>query len=131
MDLVDLLNHLSIDEKMALITNRVEQYFYSLFVAQIPLEYSNETLKRTRSNPHLVSGFKFLVETNETIVADFFLDEIDYVVINPNGVAAKADHVLHASCVIDVMKLSLGVEVGKDVGRKEMFDRVSPAAAVL
>jgi len=118
MDLVDLLNHLSIDEKMALITNRVEQHFYSLFVAHIPLEYSNETLQRPRSNPHLISGFKFFVQTNESIVADFSLDEIDYVVINPNGSAAKTDYVLHASGVIDVMKLSVSLEVGKDVGRK-------------
>ena len=71
MDLVDLLNHLSIDEQMALIINRVEEYFYSLFVAHMPLEYSDETLKRTRSNPHLVSRFKFLMETNQSVIADF------------------------------------------------------------
>ena|SRR5689334_11530706 len=130
MGLVDLLNHLSVDQETALIINRVEQYFYSLFVAHVSLEYSNETLKRTRSDLHLVSRFQLFMETNESVVADFFLDEIDYFVVNPNGVATKADYMLHASGVVDVVKLSVSAEVGKDVGREEMFDCVSRATVL-
>lgn len=103
---------------MALIIYCVEEYSYSVFVPCPSLEYTDEALKRTRINPYSVSNLKFFVRANEPILSHPCSDKTYYFVIDSNRAAAEADHILHASRVIDLMKLRTGNKVRKDVTGK-------------
>ena len=115
---IHLLNHLSINQKMALILHCVEKDSYSVFILCRPLEYADKAFKRAGTNLNPVSRLQFLVPADEPIPIYLCPDETDHVVIDRNRTAAEADHVQHASRVIDLTKLPAGIKVGKDVTGK-------------
>jgi hypothetical protein len=52
---------------------------------------------------------------NESVVAYPLPDHADDGFVDWNRMAAEANDVLNASCVIDLMKLPIDVEAGEDV----------------
>jgi hypothetical protein len=107
--------HLSIDHKMALINYCVEKYSHSVSILKVPLEYSDQVLERARGNRNLVSKLELFAESNESILIHLFSDKIYDFVIDGSRPAAEADHILHASRILDLMKQPTGIKVRKDV----------------
>jgi hypothetical protein len=88
------------------------------------LKDADEASKRTGINSHPVSSLKVLILANKSIFIKAFFDELDYLVINRNRLAAETDHVMDAARKLDAMKLSNGVEARKNVTRKQRLGDV-------
>jgi len=115
--LINSLYQISIDQKRALIIQRVEKYLYSIGALYIPVENADEVLKRPEINSNLIPKLKFLVQANESILGCLGLHEIDYSVIYGNRIRAEADYVLYTSRVIDIMKAD-GLKTRKNIRSK-------------
>ena len=114
-------DHLSFDQKMALIGNCIQQYLYSVGFINTLLEYAHQAFERAEFNRNLLSILEFFTKLNEPVFIYPFLNEIYDFIIYGKRTITEADYFLHASCVIDVMKLFAGVKAGKDIIRKQGF----------
>lgn len=109
----------SIDQKLSLILDRVEQYSHAIIVVNAPVEYTHEIFKRARANPDPVSKPELFAQLNESVFAHSLPDQVDDVLINRNRFAIEAEDILHPSREIDGMKKPVSVEVREDIARKQ------------
>jgi hypothetical protein len=122
-------NHLSIDQKMALIAHCIEKYFYSVGFLSPRLEYADEAFERAAPNRYLISIIEFFADSNEAVLIYTIFNEIYDFVIDRNWITAEADHIFHASRVIDLVKQSASIKVRKDVTAKQGFANILTAEA--
>ena len=108
-------DHLSTDQKMALITHCIKEYFYSVACLHSLLEYADEAFERSELNLNLISELELVAELNESILINLCPDEIYDLVIDRNRTTAEADNILYTPCVVDLMNQQAGIEVRKNV----------------
>ena len=110
---------ISIDQKLGLILDRVEKYSHAIVVINTPVEDAHKIFKWARANPDSVSKLEFFAESNESIFVNPFLDQVNDTVLNRNRFTVEAEHILHPSRVIDVMKKPVSVKVREYITRKQ------------
>lgn len=125
--LIHLLDHLSIDDQMALIIHCAEKDFYSVTILKLLCEDATEALKMPGLNLNFVSRCEFF-DLHNSIVIQPFTDEVYDFVVDRNRPAADADHILHAPRGIDLIN-QVVITVRKDVAGEERLDHNPVAIA--
>jgi hypothetical protein len=126
----DLLQKLSIDRDVALVTDGREQHQDSVAVFDVAFENPHKVRKWAIANDDLVTALQVFVELNEAIFADARFDQFDHFVFQRDWTITKTDDLTDSACEPNFAQHATRFKAGENVSGKQRSSEGSRAAAI-